>query len=134
MKVDDEFEYQREYPLGSLFGHDQRVPVVHLGNTGVENVYNDVLIGRDTRLQIGSLRNISDLFSASRRSATSCSRLRPTRSRPPGTRSATGSGSIVALDPRTGAILAMYSNPSFDPQPLAGRTTPSEVNAYCSLR
>ena len=29
-------------------------------------------------------------------------------------------GSVVALDPTTGAILAMYSNPSFDPNLLSG--------------
>ena len=28
-------------------------------------------------------------------------------------------GAVVALDPRTGAVLAMYSNPSYDPSPLA---------------
>ena len=28
-------------------------------------------------------------------------------------------GSVVALDPRNGAILALWSNPSFDPNPLS---------------
>ena len=28
-------------------------------------------------------------------------------------------GAIVALDPQTGAVLAMYSNPTYDPNPLA---------------
>ena len=41
-------------------------------------------------------------------------------------------GSVVVMDPKTGAIIAMYSNPSFDPQPLAGHD-PKAVQAYWEL-
>ncbi len=44
----------------------------------------------------------------------------------------TQAGSVVVTDPKTGAIIAMYSNPSFDPQPLAGHD-PRAVNAYWNL-
>ena len=32
-------------------------------------------------------------------------------------------GSVVVLDLKTGGVVAMYSNPTFDPQPLAGHDT-----------
>ena len=32
-------------------------------------------------------------------------------------------GSVVALDPRTGAILALWSNPSYDPNLLSNNDT-----------
>ncbi len=39
-------------------------------------------------------------------------------------------GAIVVLDPTTGAILAMYSNPTFDPNPLAVNDATTVANAY----
>ncbi len=133
VKVDDEFEYQREYPLGSLFGHISGYQSFTLGNTGVENVYNDILIGRDTRLQIGSLRNITDLFTAKETIGNVV--LTISAAAQQAARDALGDkrGSIVALDPRTGAILAMYSNPSYDPQPLASHDAAAVDAAFAAL-
>lgn len=133
VKVDDEFEYQREYPLGSLFGHVSGYQSFTLGNTGVENVYNDVLIGRDARLQVGSLRNISDLFSGKQTIGNVV--LTISAAAQQAARDALGDrrGSVVALDPRTGAVLAMYSNPSFDPQPLASHEATEVDAAFAAL-
>ena len=133
VKVDDEFEYQRQYPLGSLFGHVSGYQSFTLGNTGVEDVYNDVLIGRDARLQVGSLRNISDLFSGKQTIGNVV--LTISAAAQQAARDALGDkrGSIVALDPRTGAILAMYSNPSFDPTPLASHNAAEVDAAFAAL-
>jgi peptidoglycan glycosyltransferase len=42
-------------------------------------------------------------------------------------------GSVVALDPRSGAILAMYSNPGFDPNTLATHDQPAADAARAAL-
>ncbi len=133
VKVDDEFEYQRRYPLGSLFGHISGYQSFTLGNTGVENVYNDVLIGRDARLQIGSLANISNLFAGKQTIGNVV--LTISAKAQQAARDALGDrrGSIVALDPHTGAVLAMYSNPSFDPQPLASHNSTEVSAAFSAL-
>jgi len=40
------------------------------------------------------------------------------------------SGAVVAIDPRTGAILAMYGNPTFDPNVFAVHSGPKGESAY----
>jgi len=42
-------------------------------------------------------------------------------------------GAVVALDPKTGAILAMVSKPDFDPNTLAGHDTKQVVSTYKQL-
>jgi peptidoglycan glycosyltransferase len=42
-------------------------------------------------------------------------------------------GSVVAIDPATGAILAMVSKPSYDPNLLAAHSTESVITAYEQL-
>ena len=122
--VDDEFEFQREYPLGALFAQVSGYQSFVVGNTGVENSYNDALIGRSTSLWTGSFETF--LESAGRALAgeesTGKVTLSLTAALQTVARDSLGDrrGSVVALDPKTGAVLAMYSNPSYDPNPLAG--------------
>src|SRR5690606_26838701 len=42
-------------------------------------------------------------------------------------------GAVVAIHPATGAILAMVSSPSFDPNLLAGHSTPEVTAAWAAL-
>src|SRR5699024_2999385 len=42
-------------------------------------------------------------------------------------------GSVVALDPETGAVLAMVSSPSYDPNRLASHDTAAVQDAWSSL-
>jgi peptidoglycan glycosyltransferase len=116
----DDFDLQREYPQGDLFAHVVGYQSFVFGNAGVENTYNDELVGRDLELD---LRNLGDIFAGKENTGTVV--LSITAEAQSLARDLLGGqkGSVVALDPKTGAILAMYSNPSYDPNPLAGHDT-----------
>ena len=49
---------------------------------------------------------------------------------PPG---ANKDGAVVVIQPSTGNILAMVSNPTFDPNPLASTSLQAEQLAYLQL-
>jgi peptidoglycan glycosyltransferase len=118
VRVDDgtEFKYQREYPEGPLFSQVVGYQSFVVGNSGVEKSYNSELVGRDTELQIESL---PDLVGGKQAVGTVVLSLRADVQRVAAQALGFQRGSVVALDVTTGKILAMYSNPSYDPQPLA---------------
>jgi peptidoglycan glycosyltransferase len=131
--VDDgtEFKYQREYPEGALFSQIVGYQSFVVGNTGVEQTYNDQLVGRDTELQIESIPDIVGGDEVVGNVVLSV-RADVQREAAAALFGAQANGSVVALDVRTGAVLGMYSSPSFDPQPLASHSV-KEAQAYYEL-
>jgi penicillin-binding protein A len=114
------FQYQRSYPLGDLFAHVTGYYSFTLGSSGVEKRYNDDLAGRTLDLQIQSF---SDLFVDRERVGNLTLTLRRDLQEIAKEQLGQQEGSVVALDPRTGAILAMWSYPSYDPNQLADHDT-----------
>lgn len=112
----DRFELQREYPEADLFGHVTGFFSIQFGATGVEKTYGAELAGRTAEQQ---LRSLSDLFVDRERTGDLTLTLR--RDVQQVARQALGEqqGSVVALDPRTGELLALWSYPSFDPNLVA---------------
>jgi penicillin-binding protein A len=126
VETDDELKFQRIYPLGPLFAQIAGYQSFVFGNTAVERRYNDVLAGRDPLLQI---RSVGDVLAGKEPVGNVVLSL--SAGLQSTARDALGGqrGSVVVMNPKTGAILAMYSNPSFDPQPYAGHDS-KEVEAY----
>lgn len=112
--VNDVYEQQRQYPEGELFGHLTGFFSFTFGNDGLEKVYNDDLAGKTH-----TLRNIDDLLTDRVRSNNLT--ISVTKQMQEAAKAGLGDrkGAVVALDPKTGAVLAMYSNPGYDPSPLA---------------
>lgn len=107
-----ELRYQRVYPQGDLFAHITGYYSFRLGSTGVERTYNAELTGRTSSLQ---LRELSGFFSDPSSEGDVVLTLQSQVQRTAKDALGALTGSVVALDPRTGAILAMYSNPTYDP-------------------
>lgn len=120
-------KYLRTYPGGELYGHLTGFYSINYGKTRIEAAQDDVLLGDAGVL---SMQDIEDrLFGSGRQGEdvvlTINSELQAAA------RDALGGerGAVVALDPQTGAIKAMWSNPSYDPGPLASHD-PAEAKRY----
>jgi peptidoglycan glycosyltransferase len=122
---DDAFERQRQYPTGDLFAHLTGFFSFSFGATGVERTYRDELAGRDL-----GIRNLKDVLVD--RTVTGDVHLTVDKNLQQLARDQLGTkrGSVVALDAATGAVLAMWSYPSFDPNPLAAHDQKQVPNTY----
>lgn len=118
--------YRREYPQAWKYAHITGYFSSVLGSSGVEQQYNDELSGRTTKQRY---RSLADFFVD--RDTTANVTLSVNNKVQQAGIEALGNrrGSVVALDPQTGAILAMYSNPSYDPNFLADLSSES-ATAY----
>jgi peptidoglycan glycosyltransferase len=126
----DRFELQREYPEGPLFAPITGYYSFTLGSAGVEKTYNDELAGRTIDL---SLQELGDLFVDKDRVGDLNLTIRADLQRIASEQLGLREGSVVAIDPRTGAILAMVSAPTYDPNLLASHDTAAASDAASLL-
>jgi penicillin-binding protein A len=129
VETGDELKFQRLYPSGPLFSQLVGYQSFVFGNLGIERTYNNELAGRDPLLQI---RNVGDVLAGKEPIGNVV--LSVSAGLQAAARDALGNqrGSVVVMNPKTGSILAMYSNPSYDPQPYAGHNS-KDVQAYNQL-
>ncbi len=112
----DEFKYQREYPTGDLFGNVTGYYTFSFGSTQIERTQNDVLMG-DTSEQ--KLRALGGLFGDPDNTGSVLLTLRPDVQQAAADALGTREGSVVVMDPHTGAVIAMISNPRYNPADVA---------------
>lgn len=125
----DGYGEQRIYPFGSLFTDvTGYYSVVYSADTGIEAEYNSYLTEHETRVSsLGQLltqhEEVDDVV------LTVSARLQ----RVVQAALAGRIGGVVVLDPRTGAVLALYGNPTFDPNLLASHDASAVHAAYAAL-
>ena len=131
VETDGRLRYQRTYPLAERYAHVVGYKPVNGEATGIEWFENEFLAGTADTLFVDRLR---DLFTED---STPGGNVLTTLSAPAqqtayeelrDNRVGARRGAVVALDPRTGAVQALVSMPSFDPNPLASHD-PDEVEA-----
>lgn len=114
--VDGRIGRQREYPTGDLFGQITGYFSFATGSDGVERTYNDALAGREAAT---SVRGLLDLVLDPERTADVTLTIPPVVQQVARDQLGERRGSVVAIDPRDGSILALWSFPSYDPGPLS---------------
>jgi len=127
---DDRFQFQREYPEGPLFAHVTGYYSFTLGSSGVEKTYNDELAGRTSDL---SFQQLGDLFVDKDRVGHLTLSVRADLQRIASAQLGQREGSVVAIDPRNGEILALVSYPTYDPNVLADHNTQKAAEAQALL-
>ena len=114
--VDSKKKFQRVFPEGELYAAVTGYFNYTFGATGVERAYNEELSGRTAEQQV---KSVSDLFVDRDKSGDVALTLRSDVQKVAQEALGGQRGSVVAIDPRTGGVIALWSYPSFDPNLLS---------------
>ncbi|HWO64458.1 MAG TPA: penicillin-binding transpeptidase domain-containing protein, partial [Umezawaea sp.] len=128
--TDDTYRYQRVYTNGPAYAPVTGYYSLIYGSGGVERVEDDLLNGSDDRL---FARRLSDVITGRDPKGASIQltvdpKVQQTAYDQMTERGFTGS--VVALNPQTGAILGMVSTPSYDPNRLASHDGAEQETAW----
>ena len=130
--VDDQFAWLRTYPEGRLYSQITGFYGYSVGNPfGLENAADDLLSGKADQLFV---RRVTDLLTGRDTvGATIELTLNAKAQKVASEGLGKNRGAVVALDPRTGAILAMVSHPQYDPNPLSSHDLAKSEAAWKKL-
>ena len=120
-RVDDEFEYLRRYAEPELYANLTGYYALHIPAVGLENSQNGILSGNDTALFVDRVVDLvgSDEPEGGSIELTIDPQAQRTAYEGLLSLGEDTNGAVVALDPRSGAVLAMVSTPSYNPNRLA---------------
>ena len=120
-KSPGELRFQRRYPHGELYAHETGFYSFVFGRTELEQSYNDFLTGDAAELLPQTLTDL--ILGRPKQGATIVTTLVPQIQEAAEAAAAAESGdvAIAAIDPATGDVLALVSEPSYDPNLLASQ-------------
>jgi peptidoglycan glycosyltransferase len=130
------YKYLRSYPFKDQYSHVVGYRPLRMQTTSVERMQNPFLTGNADSQATDRLAGLftgeatrggNVLLTLSK--ATQDAAFQQLANNSSGTKK----GAVVALDPRTGAVLAEVSMPSFDPNPLVSHDAEAAVAAYQAL-
>jgi peptidoglycan glycosyltransferase len=115
--------FLRHYPYGPLFAHAVGYNTVGNGRTGIELAENDYLTASNSDLATVVSRIGSEIQGETVTGDNVVTSLSVPAQRAAEAGMAGKVGAVVAIEPATGRVLAMYSSPSFSPEQV-GRNFP----------
>jgi penicillin-binding protein A len=130
--VEDQYRFLRSYPQGELYSQLTGFYSYSVGAPyGLEHASDDLLSGDADTLFV---RRMTDLITGRKTSgATVELTIDPKAQAAADEALGDSKGAVVALDPKTGAILAMVSHPTYDPNPLSSHDLSKAAKAWQSL-
>jgi peptidoglycan glycosyltransferase len=116
-ETDGELRYLREYDPGALFAHVTGYSSPIFGRAEIERAFNEELTGNAPE---AFARNIADLLAGRERAGDAVhSTVRDGVQQAARDGLGDRQGAVVAIEPTTGGILALWSSPTYDPNRLA---------------
>ena len=134
--TDDTLKYLRVYPKNEVYAPVVGYRPVSLGAVGIENAENDFLSGESDTLFAD---RVKDMFTGNNTGGGNVVLTLSTKAQEAAWKELTNNqrgvdkGAAVAIDPRTGAIQALVSMPSYNPNPLVNHDTKAAAAAYQKL-
>ncbi|HYQ33345.1 MAG TPA: penicillin-binding transpeptidase domain-containing protein, partial [Lapillicoccus sp.] len=132
VSVPDQYRYLRTYPQNQLYAQLTGFYSYSVGAPyGLEHAADDLLSGDADTLFV---RRVTDLITGRKTSGATLELTIDPRAQAAADQALGASkGAVVALDPKTGAILAMVSHPSYDPNPLSSHSLNVAAKAWQTL-
>ena len=120
-KSPGDLRFQRRYPHGELYAHETGFYSFVFGRTELEQAFNDFLAGDAPELLQQTLTDL--ILGRPKQGATIVTTLVPEIQEAAAAAAAaeTGDIAIAAIDPATGDVLALVSEPTYDPNLLASQ-------------
>jgi len=129
---DGQLAFLRTYPQGPLYSHlTGYYSYIYGAGGGLEGSSDDLLSGSSDVL---FYKRIADLLSGKQPTGASLSLTINPRAQEAASKALGNQrGAVVALNPKTGAILAMVSHPEYDPNTLASHDLDAVTKAWDTL-
>ncbi|MDQ1549711.1 MAG: penicillin-binding protein, partial [Microbacteriaceae bacterium] len=127
----DAYNFQRVYSNPQLYSAVTGYFSLNQGNTGIESSLNDYLSGTASSQFFDKVNSL--LTGKKPKGAAVELTINPKVQQAAWDALGNQSGAVVAINPKTGAILAMVSKPGFDPNALASHNSSDVIAAYKSL-
>ncbi len=126
-----ELRYERRYPLGALTAHVTGYYSFVYGRSELEDAYDGFLSGDAPQLLPQTLADM--VLGRPRRGASIVTTIDPAVQRAAAQALGELPGAVAAIDPRTGDVLALVANPSYDPNALAAHDEAEVRSAWQGL-
>ncbi|MFD5080635.1 peptidoglycan D,D-transpeptidase FtsI family protein [Streptomyces sp. NPDC058371] len=128
-----DYEYKRTYKDGAMWAPVTGYASQAFGATQLESIDDGILTGNDDRL---FFRNTLDMITGKKKQGGNVVTTLNSAAQKAAYDGLLkqGKGAVAAIDPQTGAILALASTPSYDPSTFAGNSTTTDTKAWQKIQ
>jgi peptidoglycan glycosyltransferase len=126
-------KYLRTYPGGAAYAPVTGFYSLVVGASGIEQAEDPILAGSDDKLFLSRISDEITGQTPQGGSVVLSINAKAQQAAYNGLKASGHPGAVVALDPKTGAILALASYPSYDPSVLTTHNSRSDTQAYRQL-